>query len=438
MRWPIVLLLASLVALTAHPAGAQAPSAGVAAPHVTNVRVVLACGTVDLPTLWGLALANNPELREAAAEVAEARGRQVQAAKYPNPTINYAEYALGSSTSPAGSITLEVNQEIVTAGKRKLDMAVAARATHIASAAQVGRQFEVLTAVRRAYYDYLAANETVRAQEENVATFATGARLTRKLVEETKTLPRADLLRAESLLAEARVNQARHRIHLAAAWRELAVEVGVPGLPPPAVVPDLPTTVPDWDEHAVLQRVLAVHSDLREAALEAERARLEWQRARAEAVPNVQVGGGWGRDFVLEGGSGAIVTVGTTLPVWDRQQGAIQEALARWARAQAAQQTAANRLTRETAEAFARYQAARQQLERLTTEVLPGLEESVRQLRQVYEAGKNPEGFVDIQTAAESLNESRTTRAEARRALWEAIADLQGLMQLDVGAEGCP
>jgi cobalt-zinc-cadmium efflux system outer membrane protein len=438
MRWPIVLLLAGLVALRTHPAGAQAPSAGVAVPHVTNVRVVPICATVDLPTLWGLALANNPELREAAADVAEARGRQVQAAKYPNPTINYAEYALGSNTAPAGSITLEVGQEIVTAGKRRLDMAVAARGTHIASAAEVGKQFEVLTAVRRAYYDYLAANETVRVQEENVATLATGARLTRKLVEETKTLPRADLLRAESVLAEARVNQTRHQIRLAAAWRELAAEVGVPGLPSPPVVPDLPAVVPVWDEHAVLQRVLAVHSDLREAALEVERARLEWQRARAEAVPNVQVGGGYGRDFVLEGGSGAIVTVGTTLPLWDRQQGAIWEALARWARAQAAQQTAANRLTRETAEAFARYQAARQQLGRLTTEVLPGLEESVKQLQQVYEAGKNPEGFVDIQTAGETLNESRTTRAEARRTLWEAIADLQGLMQLDVGADGCP
>jgi cobalt-zinc-cadmium efflux system outer membrane protein len=195
--------------------------------------------------------------------------------------------------------------------------------------------------------------------------------------------------------------------------------------------------VPKWNEEAVLQRVLTVSADLRQAALEAERARLEYDRAKAGAVPNVQVGGGYVRDFVLEGGSGAIVTLETALPLWDRQQGEIHSAQARWARAQAAQQTTADRLRRETAEAFGRYLGAHQQVERLATEVLPGLQESLRQIREVYEAGKNPEGFVDIQTAVETLNETRLALAEGRRALWEAVADLQGLMQIDVGEEPC-
>jgi cobalt-zinc-cadmium efflux system outer membrane protein len=436
MRWLKVPLLTGLLACQMHPAAVLAQPPG-PVPFITEVRALPACGGVDLPSLWGLALANNPELREAAADVEEARGRGVQAGKYPNPTISYAEYALGSSTAPAGSITVEMSQQIVTAGKRRLDLAVAARGTKIASVAFVGRKFEVLTAVRRAYYGYLAADEAVRIQDENVADLEDGVKLTRKLVEEAKTLPKADLLRAESILAEGRVNQARHHITRAAAWRQLAAGVGVPDLPPPAVAPPPPGQVPEWSEEAVLGRVLAVNADLHEAALEVDRARLEYERARAEAVPNVQVGGGYVRDFVLEGGSGAIVTLETSLPLWDRQQGEIRAAQARWARAQAAQQTTANRLRRETAEAFGRYQGARQQVRRLTDEVLPGLQESLRLIRQPYEAGKNPEGFVDIQTAAETLNETRTTLADARRALWEAVADLLGLMQVDVGEERC-
>jgi cobalt-zinc-cadmium efflux system outer membrane protein len=438
VRWPCVVLVIGLLAGPAGPGLVLGQSPGCPAPQVTNVHVTAASGAFDLPALWGLALAHNPELREAAADVEEARGRRLQAAKYPNPTITYSDYSLGSRDAGAGTINLEVNQEIVTAGKRRLDMAVAARETWIASVALVGRRFEVLTAVRRAYYDYLAAHENVRVLDDNVATLETGVRLTRKLVEESKTLPRADLLRAESVAAEARINRSRAEITRTAAWKQLAAEVGVPGLPAPLAVPDLPDRSPDWDEQAVLQRVLAVHTDLREANLEVERARLEWQRARAGAVPNVEVGGGYVRDFVLEGASGAIVTVGTSIPVWDRQQGEIHAAQARWARAQAARATAVNRLTRDTAEAFARYRGARVQLERLTREVLPGLDESLRQLRETYEAGKNPEGFVDIQTAAETLNDSRLARSEARRALWEAVADLLGLMQLDVGQEGCP
>src|SRR5438445_7415661 len=47
-----------------------------AADHPTTVLPSL-----DLPVLWNLALANNPTLREAAAEVEAALGRRVQAAK---------------------------------------------------------------------------------------------------------------------------------------------------------------------------------------------------------------------------------------------------------------------------------------------------------------------------------------------------------------------
>jgi cobalt-zinc-cadmium efflux system outer membrane protein len=435
MRRLTVALLTGLAASVLLPA--RTP--GQPAPRVTNVHVSVTpdCG-VDLASLCRLALANNPELREAAAEVEEARGRRTQAAKIPNPSITYNEYSLGSRDSPFGSISLEMNQEIPTAGKRRLDMAVASQGTRIACTALAGKRFEVLTAVRRAYYDFLAANESVVVLGENVATLQESVRLTRKLVEEPKTLPRADLLRAEGMLAQGRILRERAEVARASAWRQLAAAVGVPGLPPPAAAPDLPAWVPDWDEQAVLQRVLAVHTDLREAAQEAERARLEWQRARAEAVPNVQVGGGYIRDFVLEGASGGIVSVGTSLPVWDRQRGEIYAAQARWARAEAARQTTANRLSRETAEAFGRYLGARRQVERLTREALPALEESLRQIAATYEAGKNPEGFVDVQTATETLNEARTTRAEARRALWEAVADLQGLMQFGPGEDRCP
>jgi outer membrane protein TolC len=337
MRWPSMALLAGLLACAAGTGLSQIPG-GPARPIPAAPA-----GAVDLPALWQLALANNPELREAAADVAEARGRHVQAGKYPNSTFTYSEEALGARTAPPGSISLLMTQEIVTAGKRRLDRAVAGQEVRVAAAAQVGKRFEVLTAVRRAYYAYLAAEEAVRVHGENISALETGVKLTRKLVEEAKTLPRADLLRAQSVLAEARVNQARSRIARAAAWRELAAEVGVPGLAPPAAVPDLPERVPAWDEEAVLARVLAAHADLREAALEVERARLEVLRARAEAVPNVQVGGGYVRDELLEGANGAVVTVETPLPLWDRRQGEILAAKARWAWAQAALQATADR-----------------------------------------------------------------------------------------------
>src|SRR5262249_19508642 len=107
-------------------------------------------GTLNLPSLWELALAQNPALREAEAGIGEARGGLTRAQKYPNRKFASPEETLGPSGGPAGMVKSELNQEIVTAGKRRLDMAIARRGMDEATLALVGRRFDVLTRVRRA------------------------------------------------------------------------------------------------------------------------------------------------------------------------------------------------------------------------------------------------------------------------------------------------
>src|SRR5439155_2824160 len=205
--------------------------------------------------LWNLALANNPTLREAAATVEEARGRQIQAGKYPNPRILYDQNTIGSRLSPQGNFTLQVNQEIVTAGKRRLDRAVAERETSAASAALVGRTFETLTRVRRAYYDYLGLQYTLRMNRAAVQTLERGLEVTRDQVERARSRPQTDLLRLEALLEESRISEARTQDELQGAGRQLAAEVGVPALPACGVVGDLDAP-PLWEHDPLLHRVL--------------------------------------------------------------------------------------------------------------------------------------------------------------------------------------
>src|SRR5207245_1738199 len=160
----------------------------------------------------------------------------------------------------------------------------------------------------------------------------------------------------------------------------------------------------------------------------------EGERARAEAVPNVTVGASYSRDFA-ENLQGAIISLDTSLPLWDRKQGRIHEAESHWVGTQAAERSTAARLQRETAAAIARYQAARQHTERLARLVLPRLKESVDLLQKSYEAGAAQTTFADVLSADQALYAARLTLAERRQAMWLAIADLQGLMQLDVDEE---
>lgn len=389
---------------------------------------------LDLPVLWNLALANNPSLREAAAEVEAALGRRIQAAKCPNPRLAYSQENLGTSAEPAGAVKVEITQEILTAGKRPLDVAIAAEGFDEASLAMLGRKFDVLTRIRRAYYEYLGGLNTVRVNEETVASLEQGWEITRKQVEEARTRPRTDLLRIEALLEEARIRLASSRVNLDAAWKQLASEVGVPALSPPQTPADFPEKAPHWEPDAVALRVEEANTELKRAALDVRRSQLEVERARAEAVPNITVGGGYSRDFA-ENLQGAILSVDTSLPLWDRKQGRIHEALAHWVGAQAARASTAARLTRETTAALARYETAREHVDRLTSVVVPRLKESVDLLRKGYQAGAAQTTFADVLSADQALYAARLTLVERRQAMWQAIADLQGLMQLDSDEE---
>ena len=56
-----------------------------------------------------------------------------------------------------------------------------------------------------------------------------------------------------------------------------------------------------------------------------------------------------------------------------------------------------------------------------------------------YQAGSTQATFSDVLMSQQGLNGTRLTLAEARRSLWQALADLQGLMQIDLDEEwGCP
>ncbi len=384
---------------------------------------------IDLAVLWDLTLTNNPRLRESSADVEAARGRLIQAGLYPNPRLVYRGDEVGLRDAPKGNQSVELLQEIVTAKKLQLDQAAAGRGVDAAGVALLGRKFEVLSRVRRLYYGYISLEYTLKAYDEVVAALEQSVETTRKLVESAKTRPRTDLLRLQALLEEARASKARMQTNLHATWEQLAAEVGFSRLAEPKRI-DAIADIPDWPEELIRGRVQTTHTELRQLTLEIDQAQIEYERAKAEAVPNVTVGAGYIRSYV-DGGAGANLTLETHLPLWDRKQGLIHERQARLYQLEAAYRTQVNRLTADTAEAYARYQGARAQADRLTNDIIPKLEESLRLLRTGYEAGATI-SFADVQLSLESLNDARLKLAASKQELWYAIADLQSLMQLDV------
>lgn len=387
--------------------------------------------SLDLAQLWTLALEHNPQLREAQAEVEAARGQLVQSGKYPNPRLNYTEDVLGSSFSRQGVITVSMHQEVVTAGKRQLDQAIASRGVDAASLALARQRFELLTRVRKGYYDYQNLLAARLVYDQTVIALEEGLRLTKQLVEIAKTRPQTDLIALQTLLEEAKINQVKTQAAIEAGWRQLAADIAVPDLPRPAKLTDGIGAIPAWKEAEIVTRAQTRNTAVQQARVEADSARLSLERARAEAIPNISIGGGYTLDKI-QPTAGGMIAIESALPLWDRKQGRIQEAQARLAKAQAATRSAETRLQGLVAEAFGRYSAARQQSERINAEVLPRLQKRLELLRQAYKAGPAQVSFSDVLLTEQALLATRATLAEARRSLWQAIADLEGLMQLDL------
>jgi cobalt-zinc-cadmium efflux system outer membrane protein len=387
---------------------------------------------LDLAGLWAIALQRHPGLREAEADVAAARGRFVQAGVYPNPHFSYDQDVIGSRAAPQGNIAIKLTQEVVTAGKRRLDRTLAAREIDTAVLAAVSERFDILTRIRRSYYNYVACLAAAQVHDENVAALVAGVGRTCELVK-LGVKPEADLIRQETALAEADIARTRNRVALEAAWRQLAAAVGADELPP-ARLRRPEEQVPNWTLEIVQAEVSQRSSVLRQAVQERERALVALERARAEAVPNVSVGGGYAASNV-ESTAGGVISVDVPLPVWDRKRGRILEAEAQTARADAAVRSVELRLRRDLSDAWEHYDAARREVIRLEKDVLPGSRRSLELVLQGYNAGAPQVTFADVLSTEQAVNAARLTLVEARRSLWLAVADLQGLMQLDLGEE---
>lgn len=367
-----------------------------------------------------LALRANPTLRAAGSEVAAQEGALAQAGALPNPELELLREGEGSSSR---TTTATLNIPIELGGKRAARVEAARHEGALAAIALEAERDKVRADAAAAFHDVVAAQERERMARELVALAgralaAAGKRVeagTLSPVEETRARVAQGSARIEALQAGRDLEGAR--IRLAALWggdaRQLSIQAPQAAALPPA--PPLDQLLAQLDRSPAMRHARAQVGQ-REAL-----ARLE----RARRTPDVNVIVGAQREGP-DTRNRAVLGLSVPLPLFNRNDGAVLDALRRVDKARDQQDAEGVRLRAELAQAHARLTAALAECALISTEILPGAEDAERAANRGFELGKF--GLIDVLDAQRVLAQSKNQYLNAVLDAHRAAADIARLL----------
>lgn len=378
---------------------------------------------ITISQLEELAEVHNPTLAQAARQIEAASGQQLQVGLRPNPVIGYQVEEMGEN-GRAGQHGMFLRQEIVTADKLGLNREVAAREVQQAEwDLQMQRQ-RVRNDVRSRAYDVLAAQQTVEIAVELVRVGQAAVDVAERLQRARET-GQVDVLQARVEANSAGLQLAAARKAHAAAWRRLAIAVGLPDIQPSPLADRLDDDLPEvsWEETSA--RLLSQSPQLARARAGVERARWAIARACAGRVPNLETAAAIrynddSNDTTLS------LQLGVPLMIFDRNQGNLIKAHAELAGAQREVERIELVLQDRLAEVYRDYDVAREQVEQYRRDILPDAKQSLELTRRGYEQGEFP--YLAVLTAQQTFARTNLAYVDRLRELWLATVQIQGML----------
>ncbi|WP_322084069.1 TolC family protein [Burkholderia sp. BCC1972] len=412
----------------AQPSLSLGPTAGPAAPVDAPPSDALPAPSLTLPDALAVAARNNPALRGARADVDASAGALMQAGARPNPEVSFLQE--GFSRAERTSTAL-INQTIELGGKRRARLDVASYGRESASASLDEQGAVVRADVIAAFYGLLAAQRQLQVTEESAAIAARSADLAARRaqagkvspVEATKAQVAAAGVQIEVVTARGRVEVAREKLNAVmgeARGGRLAVLGDLEAVPPVEPLSALAAQLDD----SPLARIARAEMLRSNAAVSLERAR---------RMPDVTVSAGVKR--VTTGGvpdNQAVVGVSIPIPLFNTNKGALLEATHKAERANADLDRERTRLRLELTQAYANFEAAEQEAQRLKSDILPAARLALDAMSRGYELGKF--SFLDVLDAQRTLFQGQSQYVRALADAHSARADIGRLVGTPLAA----
>ncbi|WP_049006588.1 TolC family protein, partial [Burkholderia cenocepacia] len=419
------------MAATAHAQPSLSPGpapAAAAAPIGAPPSDALPASSLTLADALAVAARNNPALRGARADVDASAGALMQAGARPNPEVSFLQE--GFSRAERTSTAL-INQTIELGGKRRARLDVASYGRESASASLDEQGAVVRADVIAAFYGLLAAQRQLQVTEESAAIAARSADLAARRAQAGKVSP-VEATKAQVAAAGVQIEVVTARGRVDVAREKLNAVMGEARNDPLAVLGDL-EAVPSVEPLSALTARLDDAPLARIARAEMLRSNAAVSLERARRIPDVTVSAGVKR--VTTGGvpdNQAVVGVSIPIPLFNTNKGALLEATHKAERANADLDRERTRLRLELTQAYANFEAAEQEAQRLKSDILPAARVALDAMSRGYELGKF--SFLDVLDAQRTLFQGQSQYVRALAGAHAARADIGRLVGTPLAA----
>jgi cobalt-zinc-cadmium efflux system outer membrane protein len=403
------------------------PGQPAATETVESPENPLSSGAITLRDALAYALMHSPDLKAFSFEVRAAEARAVQAGLLPNPELEVEIEEFGGSGPrsrfDSAETTIQLGQLIELGGKRAKRVRLASLEGERVRWDYEAVRLDVMKEVAQAYIAVLAAQERValdgklldvsrRAQSAVAQRVATGKD------------PPVEKLRADVALSKSGIDAKKATKALATARRKLAAVLGLEMIDFQEATGDFFTAlpVPSYDD---VEGAIAESPDLERWVAEERTRRAAVDLEKAKATSDVTVGGGV--QYFGEGDDAAMVVgVALPIPLFNRNQGRVEEAMEKLA--QAREQYKATKIERVTAlaEALNRLTGAYDEVTVLQHDVLANAQQAFETAYQGYEEGKFD--YLYVLDTQRTLFEARGQYIDALEAYHVAQADVERLI----------
>ena len=338
----------------------------------------------SLATIESLALQQNPAVLQASASAHKAMGYRGQVGLKPNPVVGYQATQLADRGTDQHVAFVE--QDIVLGDKLRKNQRVLNQEIQSQLWEVETQRFRVLTDIRQRFYEALAAQRRMELAAEFEEVAIKGVTFAEARVS-AKEGTRPEVLQAEIQLKQIQLQRRQASAAFTGAWKQLMATAGMPDVQPGTLDGVLSDSVEAKDWAAIKAQILAASPELQGARARLARARANVDRQQAQAIPNLSLMVGAGRDNGT--GSGMINTqVGLPLPIHNKNQGNIAAAHAEFCRASQDVRRTELSIEARIAEVGRDYESAAAAVDQYHQEILPRAQETLELAEQAYKAGE--------------------------------------------------